>query len=418
MSFTAIGTIQVENRHAVNAIPRYRPHNGPTVLSAGFRPFFLLAALWAALAVPLWLVVYAGQARIPTALSPVVWHVHEMVFGYGAAVVAGFLLTAIPNWTGRMPLQGAPLAVLAFFWFAGRLAVLCSASIGTRSAAVLDLAFPLVFLVVVAREIVAGRNWRNLPMLAALALLLLGNLLVHVDALGIAGTAEFGNRLGVATLLMLISFVGGRIVPSFTRNWLAKERPEVAAPASFGAIDRAVLALVALTLIVWLLAGETVVAPWVELAGGVAVAVRLARWRGQATLREPLLWILHLGYGWLALGFLLLACNGFVAVLPETTALHALTVGAIGTMTLAVMTRASLGHTGRPLVAGKGTTTIYGLVTLAAILRLLAPLGGAQYLAILALSGAAWSGAFGLFVLLYARPLAQPRDKGETARPI
>jgi uncharacterized protein involved in response to NO len=401
----------------VAAIPRYRIRTGPAILSAGFRPFFLLAALWAAVAIPLWLVLFAGQARVPMLLSPIVWHVHEMVFGYGAAVVAGFLLTAIPNWTGRMPLQGGPLAVLASIWTAGRVAMLFSARIGAGTAAVLDLAFPLIFLAAIAREILAGRNWRNLPMLGALALLLLGNLLVHLDVMSIAGTAEFGNRLGVATLLMLITFVGGRIVPSFTRNWFAKERPGIPAPASSGAIDQAVLALVALTLLAWLLAPESMIAHWAELAGGVAVALRLARWQGQATLREPLLWVLHLGYGWLALGFLLLAINGLMPLLPHTAALHALTVGAIGTMTLAVMTRATLGHTGRPLAAGPGTAAIYILVTLAAVLRLLAPLGSAHYLVMLSLAGAAWSGAFGLFVLLYAGPLTRARVKGE-ARPI
>jgi uncharacterized protein involved in response to NO len=142
----------------VTAIPRYRPHRGPAILSAGFRPFFLLSGGWAAIAIPLWLAVFAGDAAIPTALPPAVWHVHEMVFGYGAAVVAGFLLTAIPNWTGRMPLQGGPLVFLVLLWAVGRVAVLLSARIGAGSAAVLDLAFPLVFLAVVPREIAAGRN--------------------------------------------------------------------------------------------------------------------------------------------------------------------------------------------------------------------------------------------------------------------
>ena len=376
------------------AIPRYRPQTGPVVLSAGFRPFFLAASLWAFVAIPIWLAFFAGHSQLPTALSPIVWHVHEMIFGFGAATVAGFLLTAIPNWTGRLPLQNGPLAFLVLLWAVGRVAVLVSERIGPDTAAALDLAFPVVFLGAVAREIFAGRNWRNLPMLGALALLLLGNLLVHLEPVGIASTAELGNRIGVATLLMLISFVGGRIVPSFTRNWLTKQRPEVSAPASFDLVDRAVLAITGLALVIWVVVPEARVAPWVDFAAGLAIGVRLARWRGQATLREPLLWALHLGYGWLSLGFLLLAFNGLVATLPQTTALHALTAGAIGTMTLAVMTRASLGHTGRPLVAGPGTTTIYVLVTLAAILRLLAPLGGTEYVFMLSLAGASWSGAF------------------------
>jgi uncharacterized protein involved in response to NO len=186
----------------VTGIPRYRSHSGPAVLSAGFRPFFLLAGVWATLAVPLWLAAFAGETQVPTAFPPTIWHVHEMIFGYAAAVVAGFLLTAIPNWTGRMPLQGSPLAALALIWVAGRVAVLISAALGAASAAALDLAFPLIFLAVVAREILAGRNWRNLPMLGALVLLLLGNFFVHLDAVGMASMAEFGNKLGLATLLM------------------------------------------------------------------------------------------------------------------------------------------------------------------------------------------------------------------------
>lgn len=301
----------------MTAIPRYRAQSGAAILSAGFRPFFLAAAGWAALAVPLWLMLFSGEAAIPSALPPAVWHVHEMVFGYGAAVVAGFLLTAIPNWTGRMPLQGVPLALLVLLWGVGRLAVLSSAGIGVETAAVLDLAFPLTFLAVVAREILAGHNWRNLPMLAALALLLLGNLLVHLDALELIPTAQLGDRLGVATLLMLISFVGGRIVPSFTRNWLAKQHPEISPPAPFAVFDRVVLATTAAALTLWVAAPESAAAYWFELAAGLALAMRLARWRGQATLREPLLWVLHLGYGWLALGLLLLALDAFIYCSPR-----------------------------------------------------------------------------------------------------
>jgi uncharacterized protein involved in response to NO len=316
-----------------------------------------------------------------------------------------------------MPLQGAPLAILLLLWAVGRLAVLFSAHFDAKIAALLDLAFPSVFVCVVAREILAGRNWRNLPMLGALTLLLAGNLLVHLDAVGVAVTAEPGNRLGVATLLMLISFVGGRIVPSFTRNWLAKQRPEISAPATFDVVDRAVLAIIALALVVWVCAPLSAIAPWIELAAGLAAYALLAG-AGKRRCASRCCGFLHLGYGWLAVGFILLAINGLVPLLPSTTALHALTAGAIGTMTLAVMTRASLGHTGRPLVAGHGTTTIYVLVTLAALLRLLAPLGGTHYVLLLSAAGVAWSGAFGLFALLYAHPLALPRVKDGTGRPI
>ena len=255
-------------------------------------------------------------------------------------------------------------------------------------------------------------------MVGVLGLLLLGNVLVPLGGLGLPSLELSGARLGVATLLLLIGLIGGRIIPSFTGNWLVKNRPEVAAPAPFGIMDRAGLMVLALALLTWVVAPEAFLAPWAALIGGLGIAARLLRWRGLATVGEPLLGVLHLGYAWLAFGLLLLACNGFWPVIPASAALHALTVGAIGTMTLAMVTRVSLGHTGRPLIAGPRTTAIYGLITLAAVLRVFAPLAGEAYVAALWLSSVAWSGAFGLFVLSYARPLVAPRLMGGSARPI
>jgi uncharacterized protein involved in response to NO len=402
----------------MTAIPRYRDHAGPAILSAGFRPFFLAASIWAALAVPLWLGAYAAGLVVPTRLAPAVWHAHEMVFGFAAATVAGFLLTAIPNWTGRMPLEGGPLAALVALWAIGRIGVLLSEKIGAPAAAVADLCFPAVFLMVVAREIVAGRNWRNLPMLGALGLLLTGNLLVHLDGLSLADTAALGNRLGLLTLLMLISLVGGRIIPSFTRNWLAKMRPEASPPVPEGHLDLAALAIVGLALLIWAVTPDAAATSWALLVAAIAVALRLSRWRGVNTFGEPLLLILHVGYGWLALGLLLLGINGFFDFLPATAALHALTVGAVGTMTLAVMTRASLGHTGRPLSAGPATKAIYALITAAAVLRVLSPFAGENFVLALWLAGAAWSGAFALFAVFYGSALARPRVQDIAAQPI
>jgi uncharacterized protein involved in response to NO len=329
----------------VTGIPRYRTV-GSTLFSAGFRPFFLLSSLWACLAVPLWLTAYVGMIIPLSALPPLVWHIHEMVFGFATATVAGFMLTAIPNWTGRMPLQGGPLAMLVLLWLVGRGAILLSTEVGAIATAALDLAFPIVFLVVIAREIVAGRNWRNLPMLAALGFLLFGNALVHLESVGVDATAGLGNRIGVATLLMLITFVGGRIIPSFTRNWLSKQRPDVRPPATFGSFDGAVLGITAAALTSWVASPDGTVMPSICLVAGITNGVRLSRWRGLATLHEPLLWVLHLGYAWLGFGFFLLGFDALVPYLPQTAAIHALTVGAVGTMTLAVMSRATLGHTG------------------------------------------------------------------------
>ena len=206
---------------------------GPALFSAGFRPFFLLAAVWSALALPLWLYVYTGEIALPSAFPPVVWHVHEMVFGYAFATVAGFLLTAIPNWTGRLPLRGTPLALLAGLWVAGRVAVLYSNAIGAPAAAIIDLAFPVAFAAVIARELIAGRNWRNLPMLAALALLFCGNALVHLQIVGIADTAELGNRLGLFFLWCNRPYSRGQVqltsrdpmtAPQVDLNLLSDER--------------------------------------------------------------------------------------------------------------------------------------------------------------------------------------------------
>jgi len=364
------------------------------MFSAGFRTFFLAASLWAALAVPIWLAAYAHGYALPGALPALYWHAHEMIFGYALAAVAGFLLTAIPNWTGRLPIRGAPLAALAALWLAGRVAMFTPASW-------IELGFPAALIAMVARELIAGRNWRNLPMLAALALLFAGDVLVHLQALEVADTAALGNRLALATLLALIALVGGRIIPSFTRNWLVRAKPGGALPAPTGRLDLACLVAILAGLAAWVAAPGTATAAALEIVAGAAAALRLSRWRGLATLREPLLVVLHAGYAWLALGLVLLGLGGLWPALPAGAALHALGVGAVGTMTLGVMTRATLGHSGRALAAGAGTSAIYALVTIGAALRVLAPFT-AQALILTSLAGAAWSAAFLLFAILYA----------------
>ena len=377
------------------AVPLQQASPPAALWSAGFRPFFLLAAIWAALAVPAWLAVYVHGYSLPAALPALYWHAHEMIYGYGLAAVAGFLLTAIPNWTGRLPVRGAPLAGLAALWLLGRVAAF-------TPAPWLDLAFPLALMAVVAREVASARNFHNLPVVAILGVLFAGNLLVQLHALGIASTAALGNRIGVATLLLLIALIGGRLVPSFTRNWMAREMPGARPPAPHSALDWACLVLGLCGLAAWVVAPDSPFSFGLQMTGGAALAVRLARWRGLATVREPLLFVLHAGYGWLAAGLAFAGANGFLGWMPAGAPLHALTVGAIGTMTLAVMTRASLGHCGRALHAGPGTSAIYLLVTLAAALRFAAPLLGGHALLTTALAGCAWSAAFALFAILYA----------------
>lgn len=386
-------------------IPRYRASAWPVLFRQGFRPFFLGAGLWAALAVAGWVAILLGYVDLPTAFGLIAWHAHEMIFGYVAAVVAGFLLTAIPNWTGRMPLQGAPLAALFCAWLIGRAAVAVSGVIGAGLAALLDLAFLLLLFAAVLREIAAGRNWRNLPMPVALALLVTANALMHAGPLGLGDDGGLGLRLAIAVLVGLIGLIGGRIVPSFTRNWLHK-RGETRLPAPFGRYDRACLAVLALSLALWVALPDL---PWVGAGLILSAALwlgRVARWRGHLTLAEPLVWSLHLGILWVPVGLLLIGLAPLWAAVPPSAGLHALTAGAMGSMTLAVMTRATLGHTGRALEADAPTAVLYGLVSLAAAARVAAALDPAHVLPLIWFAAAAWCAAFVLFAAVYGRRLA------------
>lgn len=383
------------------SIPRYRLADAWPLVSAGFRPFFLAAGLWACIAMVLWVSMLHGILVLPTAFGPITWHFHELLFGFIAAAMAGFLLTAIPNWTGRLPLQGWPLASLALLWLLGRMAVAVSAWIGPAAAMAVDLSFLAAFAFFVGREIVAGRNWRNLPVVVAVVLLVAANAMIHLGAFGLALWEESGKRLGLSIVVMLISLIGGRIIPSFTANWLRRREADDL-PAPFGRFDTATLAISLIALLIWVIVGLTTVSGAALIIAASAHAVRLARWSGGATKQEPLLWILHLGYAWLPVG---LALSGAAAWFPDlaTLAVHALTVGAMATMIVAVMTRASLGHSGRPLTAGRGTLGVYLLVLASGLARVVAPfLEAAHYAPALDLAATAWIAAFALFSVLYA----------------
>jgi uncharacterized protein involved in response to NO len=387
---------------------RDRILGNPSVLTGGFRPFFLAGAMWAPVVVALWLAALSGALTLPTAFDPLAWHRHEMLFGYVGAVIAGFLLTAIPNWTGRLPISGAPLAGLALLWLAGRLALLFSAVIGPLPALALDVAFPLTLGMVAAREVIAARN-RNFPIVLVLFLFAAANALDHAEALGVAVLPGLGWRLGFALVLMLISMVGGRIVPSFTRNWLVNQGEKEKLPGQPGGFDKLVLALSAVALAAWAAKPDWGTAGVALLIAGLLQAGRLSRWRGLATLRDPLVFVLHLGYAWLALGLMLLGGSVLTAALSSSSALHAWGAGAIGTMTLAVMTRATLGHTGRALRADPATVAIYAMVTVGTLLRICAPELPMDYMTALRLAGALWTGAFLLFVLTYGPKLLRRR---------
>ncbi len=375
---------------------RYRAYRGPALFSMGFRPFFLFASAWTALALPIWIAAYAGL--LPADQFTRDWHVHEMLFGYLGGVIAGFLLTAVPNWTGRLPVSGASLAGLFGLWIAGRVAMLFEAELGV-AAAVIDSAFLFVLAVVIAREILAGKNTRNIPVSVLVTILGVANVLSHFVAPEIS---LLGERIGLGVVAMLVALIGGRIVPSFTRNWMAKRRIDPK-PTQANRFDVAVLIVTAIAWLAWVAAPVSMLAGLALTLAGALNIVRLARWRGWKTFAEPLVSVLHAGYLWMALGLALIGLSTLSpAIIPYTAGVHALTAGGFGVMTLAVMTRASFGHTGRPLTATAGVTWIYLLVNAAAAVRTASPLFPDLYVSMLAVASALWSAAFALFVFVYA----------------
>ena len=351
----------------MNAIPRLKPYAGPVLLSYGFRPFFLFGAIYAGLAVLAWLPIFNGELQPRTAFGAIDWHVHEMLYGYLPAVVTGFLLTAIPNWTGRLPIQGKPLLALVVVWLAGRVAVTVSAEIGWFAAAVIDAGFLTLLIAAVTREIVAGENWRNLRVVVLVALLLVGNVAFHLES-HFNGSVEYGARVGIAAMVLLITVIGGRIVPSFTRNWLVRENPG-RLPAPIARFDVVVIGISAIALAFWVAQPSWRLSGAALAIAGLLQVARLMRWAGDRTFRDRLVLVLHVGYAFVPLGFLLASAAAFGAV-AASAGIHAWTVGAAGTMTLAVMTRASLGHTGNALVASATTQIIYAAVVIAALARI------------------------------------------------
>ena len=383
----------------------------PPLLRGGFRPFFFGGAMWAVVVVALWVLALAGRIELPTTFDPLAWHRHEMLFGYLGAVIAGFLMTAIPNWTGRLPIAGARLAGLAGLWLAARLAVLFSLFTGPILALILDVGFLGTLAFVAAREVIAAKN-RNVPVVIAAALLALASALDHAEALGLAVPTGVGWRLGFGIVLLMVSLIGGRIIPSFTRNWLSKQGHQKGLPTQPGRFDIATLILTGVSLAAWILFPDTPVTGALLAAAGLLQAVRLARWSGQRTWREPIVLILHISYAWLPLGLLLLGASSFIWCIPASSAIHALSAGAMASMTLAVMTRATLGHTGRHLRADGWTKAIYALVTAGAALRFAAPMLPVDYTLTIAAAGTVWCAAFVAFLIGYGPKLTGPRPDG------
>ena len=374
---------------------RIRAWRGAAIWSRGFRLFFLGAAIWAIVAVGLWPFVFTGQIELATAFTPIDWHAHEMIFGYLAAVIAGFLTTAVPNWTGRLPVSGWPLMGLTSIWIAGRVAMFESARLGRPLAAAIDCSFLIVFCVGVAVEVVAGRNWRNGKVIALVGLLAIANLAFHWEDAS-SGFAEFSQRGALALVVMLILLVGGRVTPSFTNNWLARAGSPKR-PAPFGRFDGIVMGLSGLALAAWVVAPTQTASGILALAAGLGNLGRLARWRGWLARRDWLVFVLHAGFGLAAAGFLFAGASAFLPI-PYSASVHVWTVGAAGLMTLAMMTRATLGHSGQALIASPAAKAAYLLLAAALLLRVGMPFYPRFGAPLLHAAACAWVLSFAAFL--------------------
>ncbi|HEX5237963.1 MAG TPA: NnrS family protein [Sphingomicrobium sp.] len=407
MPDTSSDTKVVTRGEQMLALRRRRMAASYPFFRGGFRPFFFAGAAWALIALCLWICSLLGEINLPTALEALAWHRHEMLFGFVGAVIAGFLLTAVPNWTGRLPIAGWPLAGLFSLWAAARLAVLFSGTVSLWLAALLDVGFFFVLGLLAAREVLEANN-RNTPIVGMILLFGVADALDYLANTNAIPWPDLGWQLAIALVVLLISLIGGRIIPSFTRNWMVKRGMKQGLPAQPGRFDLFVIGATAVALLFWLIGPPGTVTGLVLIAAAALQAARWMRWRGWRTVADPLVLVLHVGYFWIPVGLGLLGLS-LTGLVPRSAAIHALTAGAMATMILAVMTRASLGHTARELKANGATVVLYLLVTAGAALRVAASLKLIDYDMGIDIAGLAWGGAFLLFLIAYAPVLWRPR---------
>jgi len=385
--------------------PPSQPSRQFALWNLGFRPFYLLAGIFASLSVPLWTARHAGWLGEWAYSSEPAWHAHEMIFGYAFAVVVGFLFTAVRNWTGRPTPSGPALAAIAGLWFAARVFALTH---WTLLAAAADTAFALAAAWGIGVPLVAAGNRRNYFFVGVLLLLGAANLAFYLAQEGLLQLAVGdGVQVALDLILFVMTVMGGRVIPMFTANAVPGSKPG----------RRALLERVALGSVLLIIAADLFPIPG-SLAAAVAAlaalahAARLALWQPWLTLRRPILWILHASYGWIVVHLVLRALAS-LDIVPDGLATHALTIGAIGGLTLGMMTRTARGHTGRPLRAGAAEIAAYALVQLAAVVRVLAPLAvPAGYFSAVTVSGVLWFAAFALFSAAYWPILARARADG------
>jgi uncharacterized protein involved in response to NO len=374
--------------------------------SIAFRPLFLLAGLYAPLIILLWLMHMYWQPFLHLAeQNPVMWHSHEMLYGFVAAGIGGFVFTAVANWTGRPPVRGMTLIALCVLWIVGRLVMLMGADLPAMITVTCDLSYLMLVVAVLGRELYLAGNRRNYIVLGCIGLLLVFNLLYHLEVRNIIPLEQWSIRGAIGTVVLLISIIGGRIIPAFTRNWLMLAKPGSGAPAEMNWYDTSVLLMTLFVIPLWVMIPNYQITAAILLLCGVMHGVRISRWKGFNTLGEPLLFILHLAYSWIPVGFILLGA-GLLFGFPSSAGVHALTVGAITSMILAVAARAGKGHSGRALESDLLLNLAFLLFTLTTLLRIVAAL--AYFENLMQLTGLFWIGGFAFYLVSMAKILVGP----------
>jgi len=406
---TTEGRKQMNHITPVNGHDRPETDNTSALLSAGFRPFFLLAGISGVVPIVAWLLAFLGDGNTPGDFAPAQWHGHEMIFGFVTAAAAGFLLTAVPNWTRSGPFSGWPLAVLVSIWLGGRLAMWLGAPVGPLPIAIVDLAMIPVLAFYIGKRIIAHKMRRNYIVLVVLFVLFVANLLMHLEALQVFDdSAWLGLNLGIYVVILLVALISGRVIPGFTANALRRQGIEVdtQTPNYMTVIVIASLIAAALFDLFAIEGGEFLAA-----FAAAALLLRMWRWKTFMILNDPLVWVLHAGHLWLVIGFALLALAGFSDALERDAALHALTAGAMGTMVLGMMTRVALGHSGRDMQVRAPIVVAYLMVIVGAGLRVIAVIApmGSSFAYLIGAAGVLWAGGYVIFTIVYWPILTRPR---------
>ncbi len=372
-------------------------------LSNGFRPFFFAAMVFAAIIIPIWVLIFDDLIYLALPMPNILWHSHEMIFGFIIAAAAGFILTAIPNWTGNKPLRGYWLGMLFILWLAGRFSMLFYLMLPFGFAAATDIAFLVILNLFIAWQLIISNNYKNLIICLIFLIFIAANILMHLEFLNISQFLLISSqRLGVDSVALLIVVIGGRVVPAFTGNWLNANGYNVKINTG-KKIDLMAMIAVLILLIFNIFMPGSNLTYLVALIAALVNLYRLSKWHSMKTLPNPLLWVLHLGYLWLCLGLFLEAGMVFDNYISESLNFHAIGIGAAGTMIAAIMTRASLGHSGRKLLAPKGIALAYILISISSITRIAAEIYDfIDHIYLLNITALLWSSAFAIIAIIYA----------------